>query len=74
MEVSKKPQWTKAEIVEFDRLIDESESPNQVARIRGRLDLSAFVKLHGKDKCDAMWAHLEAGGKKENGPLVEVQS
>lgn len=61
--MSKKITWTQEEIKEFDRLIDESESPNQVRRISGRLDLDSFIKLHGKEKCDAMWAYLEGGAK-----------
>ena len=51
--------WTPDEIKEFDRLIDLSESRNQIQRIAGRLDLDAFIKLHGKEKCDAMWAYME---------------
>ena len=57
--MSKEITWTPAEIKEFDRLIDMSESPNHVQRITGRLDLNAFIKLHGKEKCDAMWAYME---------------
>ncbi|WP_213664164.1 hypothetical protein [Stutzerimonas stutzeri] len=25
-----------------------------------------------KPKCDAMFAHMDAGGRKEDGPLVDV--
>lgn len=57
--------WTRAEIVEFDRLIEEASSPNQMTRLNARLDQKAFVEHHGKAKCDAMWAHMESGGKKE---------
>lgn len=73
-ESTQKPVWTKDEIRQFDRLVDQQESRDQVLRISGRLQLRAFVKLHGQPKCDAMFAQLEADGKKEDGPLVEVQS
>ena len=61
--------WTKEEIMEFDRLIvdrliDKKKSRNQVERIVGRMELNDFVKQHGKEKCDAMWAHMKANGGK----------
>lgn len=55
--------WTKEEIDRFDELVDMVSSRHQVTRISGRLEMEAFIKVHGKEKCDAMWAHLE-GGKK----------
>lgn len=57
-------KWTKQEITEFDELVEAVSSKSQMARIHGRLDMNAFLLLHGKDKCDAMHAHLEAGGNK----------
>ncbi|HJV75387.1 MAG TPA: hypothetical protein VJ654_14265 [Noviherbaspirillum sp.] len=51
---------TTEELCEFDRLIDMAESENQLDRIAGRIDLRKFVAKHGKEKCDAMFAHLEA--------------
>lgn len=66
-------RWTKDEIKKFDRLVDDQGSQNQVLRIAARLELRKFQDEHGKEKCDAMWAHLEAGGAKEDGPEVEVQ-
>lgn len=59
--------WTKDEIVEFDNLVDAVTSPNQLARITARLDMGKFVQLHGKPKCDAMFAYLEAGGEPVSG-------
>lgn len=74
MNNSKKPMWTKAEINTFDDLINATSSPHQVERITARLDQASFITEHGRAKCDAMFAHLEAGGAVEDGPLVEVQS
>jgi hypothetical protein len=54
------PTWTDAELKEFDKLIDEVSSRNQVTRISGRFAMQKFVETHGKEKCDAMWSHLEA--------------
>lgn len=70
--MKQKPHWTKAEIVEFDDLVDGVSSLHQLERIDCRLRLDEFVKAHGKAKCDAMFAHLEAGGAKEDGPLVDA--
>jgi len=58
-------QWTKEEITEFDRLVDDVSSSNQLSRISGRFAMKDFIKTHGKEKCYAMFAHLESGGKKE---------
>lgn len=63
--------WTKAEIVEFDLLVDQQSSRDQVKRIEARMSMNSFIAKHGKSKCDAMFAHLEAGGKKEDGPLLD---
>ena len=57
--------WTREDIERFDQLIDETGSSNQVKRINGRLDMNKFIAKHGKEKCDAMWNHLENGGKLE---------
>lgn len=50
--------WTNEELGEFDRLIDGQSSRNQMTRIVARLEMQSFIKKHGKEKCDAMWAHL----------------
>jgi hypothetical protein len=52
------PTWTADELKEFKRLADLSGSRNQMDRIYARIDMQKFVKLHGKEKCDAMWVHL----------------
>ncbi len=70
--MEQKPLWTKDEIVEFDDLVDGVSSPNQLERIDCRMRLNKFASTHGKEKCDAMFAHLEDGGAKEDGPLVDV--
>lgn len=57
--------WTAAELAEFDDLTYASCSHNQGERIRGRIHMQAFIREHGKEKCDAMWRHLmEKEGKK----------
>ncbi|ELQ8317587.1 TPA: hypothetical protein L6A34_31420 [Pseudomonas aeruginosa] len=66
--------WTKTEITEFDKLVDAVSSRDQVKRIEARMDMSSFVAKHGKEKCDAMFAHLEAGGNKEDGPVADKLS
>lgn len=57
--------WTKEEITEFDRLADLQCSQLQMDRISARIAMRDFIAEHGKEKCDAMWNHLESGGKKE---------
>jgi len=54
--------WTKEEIQEFDRLVEMTSSRHQLTRITGRMDMATFIIKHGKEKCDAMWEHLENGG------------
>jgi len=60
--------WTLEEIRKFDRLADDTGSRDQMVRIKARMDQANFIKEHGKAKCDAMWAHLQAGGKVEARP------
>jgi hypothetical protein len=56
--------WTAEELAEFDRLIGLVSSRDQMTRLSARIkDMPDFIAEHGKEKCDAMWAHLE-GGKK----------
>lgn len=56
--------WTAEELAEFDRLVDMVSSSDQMTRLCARMvEIPAFIAKHGKEKCDAMWAHLE-GGKK----------
>lgn len=58
--------WTASEITEFDSLVDDVSSASQLARISARMRMREFVDKHGKEKCDAMFAHLEAGGDKSD--------
>ncbi len=52
--------WTAKELAEFEALIDRVSSRNQMTRITARItDMPAFIAKHGKEKCDAMWAHLQ---------------
>lgn len=57
-------KYTKNEKNEFDRLVRNTASPDQVTRIMARLSLRKFVSLHGKDKCDAMFADTGSDGGK----------
>lgn len=58
--MSSAPTWTEEELREFDRLVDDVSSRNQLTRIDARLKMTAFVEEHGKEKCDAMFAYLES--------------
>lgn len=53
--------WTEEELRDFDGLIDQVSSRNQLERITGRIDMNKFIGKHGKEKCDAMFKHLESG-------------
>ncbi|UKL14839.1 hypothetical protein [Erwinia phage Gungnir39] len=57
--------WSRDELYEFEKLVDSSSSSNQLERINGRLDMRDFIEKHGKEKCDAMWSHLNRDGKIE---------
>lgn len=37
------------------------------------MGINKFIFKHGKTTCDAMFAQLEAGGKKDDGPQVDAQ-
>lgn len=50
--------WTPEELREFDRITKQMASRDQMDRIRGRIGIKPFVEKHGKEKCDAMFAHL----------------
>lgn len=56
-------KWTEDELNEFDELTEMASSRNQLERISGRLGLNKFVLAHGKEKCNAMFAHLTAKDK-----------
>ena len=50
--------WTPEELAGFNRLCDDVSSPSGGVRVIGRLNMRGFTDKHGKEKCDAMWAHL----------------
>lgn len=52
-------EWTAEELKEFERLCTLASSPNQVHRIKSRTRMPKFIEQHGKEKCDAMFAHLQ---------------
>lgn len=52
--------YTKDELKRFDALTNEMSSPRQMARITARMAVDQFVKEHGKEKCDTMFAVLQA--------------
>lgn len=53
--------WTPEELAEFKRLVKWSSSRHQMDRINSRIEMPKFIATHGKEKCDAMWAHLGSG-------------
>jgi hypothetical protein len=55
--------WTAEELAEFDRLVEMASSQRQMERLHARLNMPKFIAKHGKEKCDAMWAHLEGERK-----------
>jgi len=56
-------EFTSVEFQEFNQLTLEAVHTDQLRRITGRLQLSDFVALHSKEKCDAMWAKIPAKDK-----------
>jgi hypothetical protein len=56
--------WTAAELRKFDKLTEACSSQNGNTRVIARLDLKRFVEEVGKEKCDAMFAHLTERDKK----------
>jgi hypothetical protein len=47
-------EYTKAELDAFRMLVEQGESPRQMERIHSRLEMPKFIKMVGKEKCDAM--------------------
>ena len=54
-------EYTPEEFLEFKRLVVLGESRLQMDRIESRLKMPDFIKQHGKEKCDAMFAKLCEG-------------
>jgi hypothetical protein len=59
--------FTSAELKRFDRLTMKLSSLRQMDRITARLDLSAFEKEHGTEKCRAMFEELKRRDAKAKG-------
>jgi hypothetical protein len=53
-----KSKWTEEE-KEFDRLVEMSESRDQIQRIEGRTGLWAMEKRLGKEEMDRMWERIK---------------
>lgn len=52
--------YTRAQLEAFDRITQNLSSRDQLVRIRARVsEVPAFVKKHGKEKCDAMFEVLK---------------
>ena len=51
-------EYTKEELDEFRKLVEKSESHDQVSRIRSRLDMPNFIERVGWEKCDVMFQVL----------------
>lgn len=51
-------EYTKEELDEFRKLVEKSESHDQVSRIRSRLDMPNFIERVGREKCDVMFQVL----------------
>ena len=52
--------YTQNELEEFLCLIEAAESRDQLERIRSRLDMPAFIKRVGREKCDAMFEFIKS--------------
>lgn len=58
--MSDAPIYTAEELAEFDRITNGLCSLQQLVRIAARMEIKGFVEEHGKPKCDAMFADLQA--------------
>lgn len=56
--------WTQEEFKTFEKLVNGTSSRYQITRIEARLDMDLFVKKHGKEKCDAMFAEITKNDSK----------
>jgi hypothetical protein len=55
--------YTPEEFAKFDRLTRNTSSQNGAIRVMSRIDLSGFIKEHGKEKCDEMWEVIKKRDK-----------
>jgi TolA-binding protein len=51
--------YSAKELIEFRKLVEGTESRDQMRRINARFDMPAFVERVGKAKCDAMFEVLK---------------
>jgi hypothetical protein len=58
-------EFTNEEYKEFVKLVNGQESRDQVTRIGSRLAMTDFIKKHGNDKCNAMFAKLTEKDRKQ---------
>ena len=52
-------EYTAEEFEEFDKLTNDASSLDQCTRIAARLAMPNFIKKHGREKCDAMFAKIK---------------
>lgn len=53
------PPYTKAELDEFRKLVQDAESLNQMRRLNAKLEQPKFIERVGKEKCDVMFEVLK---------------
>lgn len=59
-------EYTEQELSIFEGLVNMVSSPDQLERIAGRMQMGDFVKNHGNEKCDAMFAVLQEKWRNED--------
>lgn len=56
--------WTADELRRFDLTTMRLGSVDQLERIEARINIDKLVQEWGKEKCDAMFAHLQKEDRK----------
>lgn len=56
--------WTDDELDAFDKLVESQWSPDPTRRFETKTEMANFEKVHGHEKCSAMFWHLESMSKK----------
>ena len=59
-------EYNSQELRVFEDLVNMVSSQDQVERITGRIQMQDFVKNHGNEKCDAMFAVLQEKWRNED--------
>jgi hypothetical protein len=62
-----KKNYTDTILRKFDRLTRMLSSQNNLERIEARIEVHKFVKEHGKEVCDEMFAVLKRRDEKRGG-------